>query len=252
MKKKVVLAGLTAALLTSAGAAYAMESDTSVPTSSTRVALANSASVSATDDDTSTDSTDSTDRAAEHETRLRETLQALVEDGTLTEAQLDSVVEALGAAGPMGGGGGHGMRGAGLSTVAEILGLTEDEVRTAIEGGQTLAELADANGSSADELIDALVADLQTHLDEEVTEGDLTQDEADAKLADATDRITEFVNNTQEAGPAGGMGGPGGAGGPGGHGHGPGGREGAGDGSGTNGSGGSIDAGPSDSSTSSD
>ena len=247
MKKKVVLAGLTAALLTSAGAAYAMESDTSVPTSSTRVALANSASVSATDDDTvdSTDST-STDRAAEHETRLRETLQALVDDGTLTEAQLDSVVEALGTAGPMGGGGGHGMRGAGLSTVAEILGLTEDEVRTAIEGGQTLAELADANGSSADELIDALVADLQTHLDEEVTEGDLTQDEADAKLADATERITEFVNNTQEAGPAGGMGGPGG------HGHGPGGREGAGDGSGTNGSGGSIDAGPSDSSTSSD
>ena len=245
MKKKVVLAGLTAALLTSAGAAYAMESDTSVPTSSTRVALANSASVSATDDDTTDDST-STDRAAEHETRLRETLQALVDDGTLTEAQLDSVVEALGTAGPMGGGGGHGMRGAGLSTVAEILGLTEDEVRTAIEGGQTLAELADANGSSADELIDALVADLQTHLDEEVTEGDLTQDEADAKLADATERITEFVNNTQEAGPAGGMGGPGG------HGHGPGGREGAGDGSGTNGSGGSIDAGPSDSSTSSD
>ena len=245
MKKKVVLAGITAGLLASAGAAYAMDSNEAIPATSSRVVLANAVSVSATDDDTTDDST-STDRAAEHETRLRETLQALVDDGTLTEAQLDSVVEALGAAGPMGGGGGHGMRGAGLSTVAEILGLTEDEVRTAIEGGQTLAELADANGSSADELIDALVADLQTHLDEEVTEGDLTQDEADAKLADATERITEFVNNTQEAGPAGGMGGPGG------HGHGPGGREGAGDGSGTNGSGGSIDAGPSDSSTSSD
>jgi hypothetical protein len=144
-------------------------------------------------------------------------------------------------------------RGAGLETVATTLGLTADEVRTAIEGGQTIAQLAEANGKTAQDVIDALVAEVKTHLDEEVAAGEHTQAEADARLAAATTQITDFVNNTQTAGP--GMGGPG-MGGPGmggRHGHGPG-DDNANDNdngndNGNDSTGGTIDGGPTDTGT---
>jgi hypothetical protein len=122
------------------------------------------------------------------------------------------VIDTLVAAGPMGGDhggrGGRGGRGPGLEVVASTLGMTAEEVREAISNGQTLAQLAEANGSSGEALIDAILAEMTTHLDEKVAAGDHTQEEADAKLAEATTRVTEFVNNTGEAGPMGG--GPGG------------------------------------------
>jgi hypothetical protein len=133
---------------------------------------------------------------------LQEVLKPLVDDGTLTQVQVDSVVATLEAAGPIGGGGpgghgGHGGHGGpGFSVVATTLGMTEAEVRDAISNGQTLAQLAEAKGSTAQALIDAILADHKSHLDEEVAAGELTQAEADAKLADATTRVTDFVNNT--------------------------------------------------------
>lgn len=103
--------------------------------------------------------------------------------------------------GMRGGRDGRGMGGpfARLDIVATTLGLTEDEVRAAVEGGTTLAELAEANDSSAQELIDALVAEVKAHFDAEVASGEHTQADADARLAEATTAITEFVDNTQEA-----------------------------------------------------
>jgi hypothetical protein len=189
MKKHLIIAGLAAGLLAGAGVTYAMDDD-SVPASSSRVAWANS--VSLVSAESGTDETDETD------------------DTASTDASDDATSEC----------GGRGMGGAGLTTVAEVLGLTEDEVRAAIEDGSTLAALADANDSSADELIDALVAEMKTHLDEHVADGDITEEEATTRLTDAVERITEFVNDTQEAGPLGrgGHGGRDGHGGPGGQG----------------------------------
>lgn len=227
MKKNMVAAGLTAGLIAGLGAGFALEASGSAGASANTSAV-----VSAEDTDT-TDSTGTDQSAADHTARLKEVLQPLVDDNTLTEAQLDKVITALEAAGPMGGGHGQGGPGRGLDTVATELDMTVEEVRTAISNGQTLAQLAESQGSSGEALIDALVAELTAHLDEEVAAGEHTQAEADAKLAEATTRITEMVNNTQ-AMPA--EGGRGGRGGPG---HGP---EGT---TGTTGSG-SIDAGPSD------
>ena len=80
--------------------------------------------------------------------------------------------------------------------VATTLGMTEAEVREAISGGQTLAQLAEAKGSTGQALIDAILAERKAHLDEEVAAGKHTQEEADAKLSEATTRVTEMVNNT--------------------------------------------------------
>jgi polyhydroxyalkanoate synthesis regulator phasin len=148
----------------------------------------------ATDDDTA--STDS------RGTWLADALAPLVEDGTITQAQADAVVTALEDARPDRGGfgGGRGAHiGLGLEAIAEELGLTTDEIRAALEDGQSLADLAAANGSSADALVAVLVDEATTHLDEHVADGDITQEEADERLAEMTERITAMVNGEMPA-----------------------------------------------------
>jgi hypothetical protein len=139
---------------------------------------------------------------------LAEALAPLVSDGTITQAQADAVVAALDAAkperGPGGPGGHHGRGHRGGQAAAEALGMTTDELRTELESGKTLGQVADERGVDRQALVDAMVADLKTHLDEEVAAGEHTQEEADQKLADATQRITESLDKTKpEGGPRG-------------------------------------------------
>lgn len=187
--------------------------------------LTNAASGTVTlQDDTATDqTTDATtdlapgDTAPERGERVRDLLQTLVDDGTITAAQADAVAEHLAANMPGRGGrdghGGHGGFGRGVAAqaVADSLGVTVDELVTALRDGQSIADVAAAQGVDVQVAIDAMVAEVQAHLDEEVAEGDLTQEEADARLATATERITERVNTAGSLGM--GRGGRGGMGG---------------------------------------
>lgn len=131
-------------------------------------------------------------------THFSEAIAPLVEAGTITQAQADAVIAALADAGPPEGGhrgpGGR-MGGRGLDSAAEALGITADELRTALQDGQTIAQVAESRGVDVQTVIDAMLADLKAHLDEEVAAGEHTQEEADQKLADATERITDSVNN---------------------------------------------------------
>ena len=206
MNKKMATAGLAAGLLAGTGAGLILQMSGSAGASGVVISAVTEPVETTTD--TATESADDATRAADRSARLQEVLKPLVDDATITQAQADSVVTALAAAGPMGDGqrghGGHGGRsgrggrgsGAGLSVVATTLGMTEAEVREAISGGQTLAQLAEAKGSTGQAVIDAILAERKAHLDEEVAAGEHTQAEADAKLAEATTRVTEMVNNT--------------------------------------------------------
>jgi len=127
---------------------------------------------------------------------VQDALGGLVDDGTITQAQADAVAAALDEAGPARGfGHGHG-RHMHLAAVAEVLDTTVDELREALAGGQTIAEVA---GDRVDALIDALVADMKARLDQHVADGDLTQEEADERLAGAEERITAMVNGEMPA-----------------------------------------------------
>jgi hypothetical protein len=105
-----------------------------------------------------------------------------------------------------------------LSTAATALGMTEDELRTALEAdGTTLADVAEEKGVDVGTLVDALVSAGQERIAAAVEDGRLTQEEADERLADLEERVTERVNEE-----AGGFRGPGHD-----HGHGPRGERGA-------------------------
>lgn len=90
--------------------------------------------------------------------------------------------------------------GCNLDDEAAAIGIDTAELEAAIEDGQTIAEVAEANGVDVDSVIDALVEAKAERLAGKVDEGRLTQEEADAKLSSATEKITNRVNGvTDEA-----------------------------------------------------
>ena len=54
---------------------------------------------------------------------------------------------------------------------ATAIGITQDELKTALEGGQTIAAVAQSKGKDPQVVIDALVASAKTRLDAEVASG---------------------------------------------------------------------------------
>ena len=92
-------------------------------------------------------------------------------------------------------GGGFGHHGqASLEAAATYLGLTEAELRTQLEAGKTLAEIAKAQGKTVDGLEKALTADTKAKLDAAVKAGTITQAQADELLKRTTDHLDDLVN----------------------------------------------------------
>jgi hypothetical protein len=112
--------------------------------------------------------------------------------------------------GPMGGG---RFGGASLDALAEALGMTADELRQALADGQTIADLAAAKGVALEDVASALVAAQAERLQQAVDGGRLTQEDADAKIAEMKANILERLESGEPVGPLG-PGGPGGCGGP--------------------------------------
>ena len=209
MSKRLAGTGLAIGLVVGAGAGLILEMSGSAGASSGAVSAVRAAVAEATiDSSVPGDSTAPTGAAKpDPSTRLQEILQPLIDDGTITQEQADKVIALLAAArpiGPMGGprGGHHGVMGRGgfgLDVVANALGITADEVRTALQDGQSLADLAVSKGKTAQDVIDAIVAEATTKINAKVTAGDLTQAQADTMIADLTRFATNFVNNTPPA-----------------------------------------------------
>ena len=130
-------------------------------------------------------------------------LDQLVAKGSITQAQADEILAALQAARPAHGPGGKGGRGHGfgnLDAAASALNMTVADLRSALQGGKSLADVAKEKGIDVAKVVDALVAQMKAHLDEHVAAGKNTQGEADQMLADARSRIEAFVNGIAPAG----------------------------------------------------
>ena len=146
---------------------------------------------------------------------LKNRIDEAVEDGRLTEEQADELkarIDAdefplLGGLG-MFGRGFHGGPGFGhfghfghfelLETAASYLGLTEAELREALED-QTLAEIAEEQGKSALGLVQQLVATQTKRIDEAVADGTMTEEQATELEAGLNERMQELVNGELRA-----------------------------------------------------
>ena len=205
-KRRGLTIGLAGGLLagTAAGLVFGVPGLSSAASDTPSVAPA--ALVQQTDETEPTDALDPAD-APEMGTRLRETLQPLVDDGTVTPEQADAVTAHLvenrperpdgEGRGPGGHRGGPGMlgRGVGPDALTDLLGIDAQDLRTQLRDGATLAEIATAQGVAVQEVVDELVGELQERLDNAVADGRFDQAEADEKAADAEAKITDMVNN---------------------------------------------------------
>jgi len=128
-------------------------------------------------------------------------LDAAVAAGKITKAQADAMKQHSTEGGlPLFGGGHRGSFGhhgpPSLAGAATYLGLTEAELRTDLESGQSLAQIATAQGKSVDDLKKALAAATKTQLDAAVKAGQLTQAQADELQTRMTEHLDDLVNGT--------------------------------------------------------
>lgn len=120
---------------------------------------------------------------------------------------ISGAAESPAAAVDVGGPFGHGRPG--LEAAAEAIGITVDELRTELQGGQTIAEVAAGNGVDVQTVIDAVVADAHARIDERLATGEITEEEADELRARASEIATDLVNGELPFNGAGLPGGPG-------------------------------------------
>ncbi|MEZ5321757.1 MAG: hypothetical protein R2698_06755 [Microthrixaceae bacterium] len=155
------------------------------------------------------------DRLDRVEARLRERLDPLVKDGTLTQAQQDKVVAALATAphdrdgAPRGRFGPRGILGEGAKVAADAIGITPEELRTGLRSGTSIADVAKAHGVDPSKVVSALQGALDERLDDAVAKGRITRERADTLKADAAKRMTDMVNATPPIRPDRGTFGPG-------------------------------------------
>lgn len=114
---------------------------------------------------------------------------AMPDATTMAEKLLDSQGFGFGKH----GGGDRGF-GGNLDAVATALGLTVDELRAELAADKTIAAIATGKGVAVQAVIDAMVNDRKTKLAEELAAGTITQEQYDAKLADATGHAAQHVN----------------------------------------------------------
>ena len=134
-------------------------------------------------------------------------LKQAVTDGKLTQAQADTMLANLkltlpsrlqtkfvaglergrGSRDDQGGPGSRGdkraQRGAQIAIVVKALGITAEELRTELQAGKSVADVAAAKNVSISNIVDAVVAEQTTALKQAVTDGKLTQEQADQRLA---------------------------------------------------------------------
>ncbi|MCC7447258.1 MAG: hypothetical protein IT324_07580 [Anaerolineae bacterium] len=87
-----------------------------------------------------------------------------------------------------------------LDVAAKSLSMSCVDVAKAVQDGQSLAQIATSKSIQPQAVIDALVTAEKTALAQDVTDGIITQAQADGRLTNLTARLTAYVHGTQPQG----------------------------------------------------
>jgi hypothetical protein len=134
-------------------------------------------------------------------TALSDRVDAAVAAGRITKAEGDALKQRITSDGfPLLGGLHPGFAYHGifnrLEAAAGYIGVTEVQLRTDLESGKSLAQVAKDHNKPVDGLVNALYADAKTKLDDAVSAGRLTKARETEILGVLKDRITMMVNRT--------------------------------------------------------
>ncbi len=81
-----------------------------------------------------------------------------------------------------------------VTVTAELVGVTNEEVITALQDGASLASYAAEQGVARADLSTAIASAVQQNLDERVADGVMTQEHADELAAQIDQRVEELVD----------------------------------------------------------
>jgi len=95
-----------------------------------------------------------------------------------------------------GGPGGPGMMQGGPQQIADILGMTPQDLRTELQAGKSLAQVAEAKGISRDTLKAKLLEAHKTRIDAAVAAGKLTAEQAQKMTERANAQIDQMLDRT--------------------------------------------------------
>jgi hypothetical protein len=87
------------------------------------------------------------------------------------------------------------IRRGGAKVVADTLGVSVQDLRTALKGGQSISEYATSLGKDPQTVVDALVNAANTKIDQLVAEGKLPQGRADTIKGKVPARVDKIVNH---------------------------------------------------------
>src|SRR4051794_24729003 len=146
-----------------------------------------------------------------NKTTPKDVLDKLVQDGTINSDQETKILDALkaahqsntaggqngtkaGAAGAKGSLRFRAVQGA-LKVSADKIGVSVDDLKTAIKGGQSVADVANAHNVAPADVQQAIVDAASSKVDEAVTNGKLTDQQSTAIKARLPQLADRFVNH---------------------------------------------------------
>jgi hypothetical protein len=85
-----------------------------------------------------------------------------------------------------------------IESAATALGMTLDELRTELQSGESIADVAAEQGVSIDAVKSQITSDADAKLAAAVANGKLTQERADDMLAKLNERLDDIVNRSKD------------------------------------------------------
>jgi polyhydroxyalkanoate synthesis regulator phasin len=136
--------------------------------------------------------------------KFKDVLDKLVADGTITQEQEDAIIQAMKDAREANAGNRpaagprlrvlQGM----LDVSATTIGVSVDELKAALQAGQSVADVASAHDVAPADVEQAIVDAGNRKIDEAVTAGKLTEQQATTLKAKLPELANKFVNHTRE------------------------------------------------------
>jgi hypothetical protein len=117
---------------------------------------------------------------------------AIAASGHSNKSGTASTSQTCGPGGPRG----HGPLASSITAVANYLGLTKAELRTARENGTSLAQLATQQGKSVSGLKQAIYDAAKADLDKAVSAGRITAAQEASRLSELQSHLDDIVNST--------------------------------------------------------
>jgi hypothetical protein len=84
----------------------------------------------------------------------------------------------------------------GFKIVIDQLGVTKEDLKAALQGGQTISEYATSLGKDPQALADALTQAANDRIDQAVADGKLSEERGATMKSEVPERVDQFLNRT--------------------------------------------------------